>query len=503
MNKLSNLEKITLGALAALFTVLCWNSTKTLNLWGDEAFSLDLISAPFRSIWLFSDNHTPTYFLLLKAVASVTGDGYAQEPLLRMLHVPLFLAGFYFGYKTLRLVFGSPALAALTLLLVILLPLFPYYATNLRMYGLVFLGSMWFVHAVAVFLEEDRPLSIRDWNVLGSGSLLLFSDYAGLVVFVLGAAAVAERNRRLGAWKRSLLLLLPPALLVGALAPVILPNMVLVAKWPSKSTQDPAAGFNLLNIAYNKFRPVVDLADISFRDIRVPLAQMALYGLLLAAGTAAAARRFWRSRNAPLLFILAVSYAYLLTAVATQTSPSRVYLCSQFFMAALIVRGLALLQGFSRRSAAAVCALMLGVSSYMAFHPVPRLNSLLPNREVALDVLEKSRQLGIPKVLVSDNSLNNLGVKRYLFQGGLPAGDFGMLDLAFTPQDLPKGKFLFLSFMGGRETIDMQRFTASKRSVTTLNQYLKLDSLPYNRLWKKHFQDKTSQDYAFVLYAVK
>jgi hypothetical protein len=135
VGKLSRLERLCLGALGLLFVILCWNTTKILNLWGDEAYSLDLANAAYRSIWLFSDNHTPAHFLLLKAMASLAGASYAQEPLLRMLHVPFFLAGFIFGYRTMKRAFGSSALAALALLLAMLLPMFPYYATNLRMYA--------------------------------------------------------------------------------------------------------------------------------------------------------------------------------------------------------------------------------------------------------------------------------------------------------------------------------------------------------------------------------
>ncbi|HXC65171.1 MAG TPA: hypothetical protein VNZ67_12485, partial [bacterium] len=340
MGKLSRLEKLCLGALSLLFVILCWNTTKILNLWGDEAFSLELANASYRAVWLNADNHTPAHFVLLKAMASLVGDSYSQEALLRMLHVPFFLAGFYFGYRTVKRAFGSSALAALALLLAMLLPLFPYYATNLRMYGLVFLGSMWFIDAVAKFLSRDEAFSGHALSVLPAGFLLLFSDYVGAILYLIGAGFVAVRNFQRRDNKATLLLLLPPALLGALLAPVIVHNLVMVAQWPTKSTQDVSAGFHLGNILYNKFRPLVDLADISFRDIRLPLLQLAIYGALLLAGTLAAARRLAQKRRSALPFLLAVSYAWLCTAAATQTSPTRAYLFSQFFMAALILLGL-------------------------------------------------------------------------------------------------------------------------------------------------------------------
>ena len=503
VGKLSRLQKLCLAALSLLFVILCWNITKVLNLWGDEAFSLDLASGGWGAIWLNPDNHTPAHFVLLKALVSLVGGSYDREPLLRMLHVPFFLAGFYFGFRTVKRASGSAALAALALLLAMLLPLFPYYATNLRMYGLVFLGSMWFIDAVAAFLSGDKALTDHAWSVLPAGFLLLFSDYVGAILYLIGAGFVAVRNFQRRDNRATLLLLLPPALLGALLAPVIVHNLVMVAQWPTKSTQDVSAGFHLGNILYNKFRPLVDLADISFRDLRLPLLQLAIYAGLLCAGTVAAAGRLRRKGPSALPFLLAVSYAWLCTAAATQTSPTRAYLFSQFFMAALILAGLKALSRVRFWAAAALGALMFALASWTAFHPVPRFNSLLPCHAIAGDVLEQSRALKAPTVLISDNSLDTLVVRRYLLQGGLDPADCRMLGETFTAQDLPAGPCLYLSYLGGQPPVDVQRVSQGRAGWSVVNQYVDLGAMPYNTLWKKHFQDKTSQAYAYVLYEVK
>jgi hypothetical protein len=505
VGKLSRLEKAALACISVLFVVLCWISARSLNLWGDECYSLDLTSAPWKTLWLNKDVHTPSYFALLKAVVSLAGGDYAHEFLLRLLHLPVFLAGFYFGYLTVKRAWNSAALAALTILLTALFPLFAYYAVNLRMYGLLFFGSMWFIHAVSEFLAKDVRFQAKSWNVLLAGFCLLMADYSAVVLYGVGCVFITVRNFRQGNGKATGWLLIPPALLLVVLAPVIAPNLAHFATWSARSTLDNVGGHQMVKTVYDKFRPLVDLADISYRNIEIPLLQLVAYGVLLLTGVGVSAALIKRNRPSALPFLVAVAFAYLPTAAATQISPSRVYLCSQFFMAALIVQGWRWLEAQYHRAAVVGGALLLGLAAWMALHPVPRFNSLPPCHDIANDILMESHDLGISKVLISDNSLEGHPVRRYLLQEGLEPGAVGLLSTTFTAQDLPSAPFLYLSYMGdqGLGCLDLGRISSGRHGIVPLKEYVKLDNLPYNRIWKKNLQNNSTQDAAFILYAIR
>jgi len=150
-----NLRADSLAILLCLiFLTMCLTFATKLNLWGDEAFSLALAESSWQTIFHTVDTHLPTYTFLLKLLISLTGANANREVLIRMLHAVPFAIGLFLGYRTVGLVTRSRTKALDVLLAAIFLPPFIFYATNIRMYSLLFLSSMVFINTIAHLLSK-------------------------------------------------------------------------------------------------------------------------------------------------------------------------------------------------------------------------------------------------------------------------------------------------------------------------------------------------------------
>jgi hypothetical protein len=137
--------------LLAVFLALCWRYAGGLNLWGDEAYSLDFVEGQTTVV---DPSHLPTYYALLKLLTRFVPG--TNELALRMLHALAFALGLLFAALAVQRITRSARIALLSLGLAVLLPDFHFYATNLRMYSWLFLATMMNVEATSRLADGDR-----------------------------------------------------------------------------------------------------------------------------------------------------------------------------------------------------------------------------------------------------------------------------------------------------------------------------------------------------------
>jgi hypothetical protein len=166
-----------LGAIA--FSLFCWHYAKQITLWGDEAFSLLYYDRNFLSS-VEGDVHLPTYYWILKQILTLFNE--PSELVLRMFHVIPFIIGLLFGIFVIQRIFKNFSLIYLVLTITITLPNFIFYATNLRMYSLLFMMEMIFIDAISRILTNKKATSNYQllW-LLSSGFALLFVDYSSII----------------------------------------------------------------------------------------------------------------------------------------------------------------------------------------------------------------------------------------------------------------------------------------------------------------------------------
>lgn len=495
-----NADRLLGCGLGSLFFFFCWRMARVTHLWGDEAYSLQCASMPWRDLWLLADIHTPTYYAFLKLLTPLTG-GLSHEVALRLCHAPFFLVGFYFGFQCLREAFNDRRIAWSAVGLSMGLPLFPYYATNLRMYGLVFAAGMWFARETLRSLREQEPNGVR-LGVLLSGTLLLFSDYVGFLFYGLGAAFIAARWARRGAWRSVGWLLVPPLVLAAALAPRFLHNLALVAGWSSGSVQ-AIQGLTWMGGLYNRFRPLIDLVDVSRDPLYLRVAQWAAWVFLIALG----AREVFTSRVktgvASTVWVLSCAFLFVLTAFGAETSPSRAYLCSQFFL-----MGLAAVGFWAWRAPGALKGI-LGValvvlSLQASWEPLPRLHGWIPTRDVARHVARQSAERKIPEVVLSGGSLENLPIKLYLQSAAIQTSSLHLNESTLSGDGVPQGEFLYLlNRLDEAEDSGVKLLRQAGRRVTEVERYVNLMDSPYNAYWKNHFVRQAGGETLFELYDVR
>jgi hypothetical protein len=198
--------------LVAVFPILCWHYASGLNLWGDEAYSLGFVEG---RIAYADPSHLPTYYALLKWLTSLVPG--TNEMALRMLHALAFALGLLFGAMAVQRLTRSAGIALVSLVVAVLLPEFHFYATNLRMYSLIFLAAMANVDAVSRLAQEDgTPTLPRLAWYLFSGAALVAIDFPGLFYFAIGAACLALKWLRTGHGRLLPILILPLRLFRGS-----------------------------------------------------------------------------------------------------------------------------------------------------------------------------------------------------------------------------------------------------------------------------------------------
>jgi hypothetical protein len=499
--------------MAGLFFLYCVKYALSLNLWGDEAYTLNTAQQTFSQIIGMKDAHSPVYMIFMKMIIALTGSAYSSEIFIRLIHVCFFITALYFGFKSLQMLFGEGWLSIGITGFAMLIPGYVFYATNIRVYALLFCFIMWFIWSVLKYIRGNENFSFStDKIILISGFLLIFFDFIGLLYYVPGAFLVLNnmRMRKENIGRGIMLLLLPPVLAGLILSPVIISvagNMLTLSASMMHSVDKEAGGIKfILKRLFNSSRPFVELTDISFRNISVPLAQLALYGTLLFLGTINLIMETWRRKDQGMLLILAVAYLWIIT-FFTSNSLTRIFLPSQFFMAAIIIYTL-----FQNKALLplkiAVYILLTGFSLlFMLFAPFKHFNSIVPYRQIAAEALRTAQERKIGTILISKTSLNNDSVFRYMLQKNKPGGiEIGWVNPEYRTDEIPDKDFLYLSYMGENgKYIDPDKLADAKmkRKAVAVENYIELERLPYNSYWKKNISDKAIQKYAFIMYVIR
>ena len=489
------------GLLVAVFLVLCWHYASGLNLWGDEAYSLGFVEGRIP----FADpSHLPAYYALLKLLTSLVPG--TNELALRMLHALAFALGLLFGATAVRRLTGSAAIALVSLGVAVLLPEFHFYATNLRMYSLVFLATMANVDALSRLAEGDgAPSSARLAWYVASGAALVAIDFPGLFYFAIGAGYLAVKWLRARRWNLLPILIVPLLPLVG----FFLANRSLIAdllRWSPEGVSAAlfTSAFDFLQGMYLGFRPGLELVYAAPLPTSIALVlPPAVFAVVLLAARRQAVGVRGRSSAEPLIPLLALSWILL---VPTGFTFTRLFLPSQFFMVVVLVRATRSPEKTLRAAATAAAVVLVLVNLYQALIPTYRLDSIIPYRQIADDIAALSEAEGIETVLASDNSLNVESIRRYLNRhtdGGrirfLAVND---AELARRATELNGRPFLFISHMGGKGAfIDIHQVTQGTPRL--VREYVPLRSLPYNDLWKRRYTERADQPDAIDVWVVR
>ena len=486
------------GLLVTVFLVLCWHYASGLNLWGDEAYTLEFVEGRTPTV---DPSHLPTYYLLLKLLTSVVPG--TNELALRMLHALALAVGLLFGALTVRRTTESEGIALVSLGVAVLLPDFLFYATNLRMYAFTFLATMAHMDAVSRLATEDEaPAPPRlAWYVV-SGAALVAIDFPGLPYFAIGAAYLALRWIRGRRWTALPVLLLPLLPLLG----FFLANKSLFAdllRWKPDGDQfaPSASSFDILKWAYLSFRPGLDLVYAAPLPTTFALA---LPPSVFAAILLGAVRQDIGSRGKSsaerLIPLLALFWIVL---VPTGFTFTRIFLPSQFFMVVVLVGAARSPEKALRWAARAAVVVLVLVNLQQALMPTYRLESAIPYRQIADDAFAVCEAEGIDTVTASDNSLNVESIFRYMRRHAasrpmrfLVVND---AELARRATELGGRPFLFISHMGRDGAfVDIRRLGGGTPRL--LRGYLPLRDLPYNDLWKRRYMERASQPDAIELW---
>ncbi len=494
-------EPALAGLLLGTFLVLCWRYASGLNLWGDEAYSLDFVEGRTAVV---DPSHLPTYYVLLKLLTSIVPG--VNEPALRMLHASVFALGLCFGALAVRRMTGSGRIALIALGVAILLPDFLFYATNLRMYSLVFAAVMANVDAVSRLADRhEKPTSAAlAWYAV-SGAALVAVDFPGLFYYVIGAVYLAVAWLRARRWALLPTLLLPLLPLLG----YVLANASLFAdllRWrPEGDRSTSSMSFDFLTAGYLSVRPGLDLVYSAALPKAIALAlPPVVFAVILVAASrqAIAARATWSAER--LIPPLALGWLLL---VPTGFTFTRIFLPSQFFMIVVRVQAMGSRERPALRGAAtAATAVLVLVNLYQALAPTYRLDAAVPYRQIANDATALCAVEGIATVVASDNSLNVESIFRYMRDNpagrGLRLLTVNEAELDRRSTDLRGSPFLFISHMGGAAPlVDVHRF--AQRTPQRVRGYVALHELPYNDLWKRRYTEHAGQADAIEIWVVR
>lgn len=111
--------------------------------------------------------HLPTYYLLLQPIVGFFPPG--NELALRLIHALIFSIGLGFCWRIARSLLGCGRALWGVMILTILLPNYIFYATNIRMYALLFSASLAFLWTAFRLLTPGVPKRrAMTWHLLAA-----------------------------------------------------------------------------------------------------------------------------------------------------------------------------------------------------------------------------------------------------------------------------------------------------------------------------------------------
>ena len=501
---------LVLIATSLVFFLICLNYANQINLWGDEAFSLVLSEFTIKNILSADPTHTPTYYLVLKLITAL---GISGELWLRVIHSISFLIGLLFGYWTLVTVFGKAKIALISFAMAILLPNYIFYATNIRMYSLLFMFAMAFIALVASVLTKDID-DISYWQLiaLGLSALgLLLTDYIGIIYFLIGLIYLVIQSWRVRSSK-----LLIPILISGLIFFVIifsffdlLGTIDNILNWPVSASQNIDNSSRGLiewaKLVYLSLRPGLDL--IYSAGLNLPLALG--FPIILLILYAYSWLSIWQKSKSllPVQLILLSSVVWLFAAV-TGYSFTRLFLPSHFFMVAIIIYHISSMNKIGKVASCLVIGLMISLCLQEVISPTLRLYNSIPYEQIAIDTLNSAKQKDIKTILLSNNSLNLLSIEHYLRQQ-ISHENLEEIEIIQLENNIlqeidnnSNSSLIFISHLKEGEKFKDVKIISEQlnKSFQEIKGYIKLQDLPYNRLWKKRITNSAQQAYAVQSY---
>ena len=499
--------------LIIVFVLLCLKYSTQINLWGDEAFSLFCAELDWSDILVADPIHTPTYYLLLKLVTMIVGT--QQELLLRIIHTIPFIAGLLVGSWTLMRVFNNRRNVLLTLAISIWLPNYIFYATNIRMYSLLFMFAMVFIAAIAISLQNEDNLSSLQLLGLGLGSLgLLLSDYSGIIYYLPGLGYLLVQAYRQRYYK-SLIVAVSPAVLLLLFIILFSPESIQsILNWPVVESRGIGNIFSggitaIAKTIYLSLRPGLDLVYVAGLPtvfaIAFPIIFLLFYAFI--------AIKIWpTSQNSiQTQWLLLISIIWLFAA-PTGYSFTRLFLPSQFFTIALVVHVASLLNKLYQKI---ICWLLIGIMLALNFNeainPTLRFYNLIPYGQISADVLKAIDNYEASTIILSGNSLNTMSIERYLRQqlkGNEMGKEIKIIRLKPNSKILSNAtsfsSLIFVSHMEENgEFIDVNMLKQQlNKDAKEIGGYVELVGLPYNPVWKQRIIDRTNQSHAIKTYVL-
>lgn len=508
IKKISSQSNLIVIIILILFFIICLNYSSQINLWGDEAFSLNSAESSFKTILVVDSTHTPIYYLLLKLITDL---GLKNEFLLRLLHTIPFIIGLFIGYRTLINVFPNKEKALIILAIAILLPNYIFYATNIRMYSLLFMFSMAFIASLANLYQNNHHLN--NWQLIKLGLIsfaLLLCDYSGIVYYLPGLFFLVIQSFFVRSYRA--LLIVGGAglffLVVMFIFTDIVESIRYILSWPVAASQNVGnINQNLVELAkqiYLSLRPGLDLfygAGIN-SGLAIGLAAILLILYLYS---------FWiilkHSKNKPAIkWILFTSMIWLFAA-PTGYSFTRIFLPCHFYMIAIIIYSLGFVNKVSQFVYWMILGALIAICLKEAIKPTLRLYNLIPYQQIANETLEIAQEQKAKTILLSSNSLNTLSIERYLKQDSPKEGiEVIRIDSNNIQQVKSKTEpLIFISHLKeGEEFMDVKLLAKNlNKTAQEIKGYVNLENLPYNSVWKKRITDRANQPYAIQTYLLK
>ncbi|WP_158500411.1 glycosyltransferase family 39 protein [Xenococcus sp. PCC 7305] len=467
--------------------------------------------SPIANILMVNSTHTPTYYLLLKLIRQL---GIQREVLLRVIHTIPFIIGLLLGYFTLVNVFGRTRSSLISFCIAVILPNYIFYATNLRMYSLLFMFSMAFIATVAWILQENSK-NLSQWQItaLGLSSLgLLLSDYSGIVYFLVGLIFLIVQAFRMRSYKPLIPILVSVLIFVIIIFSCFnfLETVHNILNWPvaaSQNINNSSRGLvELAKLAYLSLRPGLDL--IYSAGISLPLALgLPIVLLLLYAYSFVS---IWKTHKSSLAVqLILISSVIWVFASVTGYSFTRIFLPSHFFMVFIIVYHVSSMSKTWKVASYLILGLMISLCLKEVIRPTLRLYNLIPYEQIATDTLNLAKSQKANTILLSNNSLNSLSIERYLSQqieqSKIEAAQvvkLGSNTLKKINNNELNSPVIFISHMKeGEKFQDVQIISKQlNKSFQEIQGYIKLQDLPYNPLWKKRITNSAQQPYAVQSY---
>lgn len=472
----------------ALFLLISARYGAGLNLWGDEAYSLNVATKPVGEILAADPFHLPTYYLLLHPIVGFFPAG--NELPLRLIHALIFSSGLVFCWLIARSLLGRGWALWGVLILTVLLPNYIFYATNIRMYALLFPASMAFLWSAFRLLTPGVPKRrAMAWHLL-TALLCALVDWPGLLqVCVTWLALILLRRRWLlarGWWSGRALAVLGA---LAATAALVLrePLWHLMVAWPS-SARAAAAGPGLGALAKTLFFSTRPLLDLVYPP-EYPLALNGLLWLLLVLAVSVAAVVLWRGGDGRQRLVVVLALCWLVGA-PFGLAVTRVFLAAQFFLLLCLALALQrLIQARRRSLALLLCSCLIAVALanlQQAIFPSLRLYSRIPFAAIARDAVAAAGDHNLATIALSRHTLNALSVERFARPQLAESQRLRPLDVRPVCASFPRGKFVYVQLMPeDGEDSDPRRICGEGVAVRveTLRSYVPFAELGYNRLW--------------------